>query len=355
MRRKIMAQLANDIVDFFRKLFEHSDFRSFWRNGSWTHFHGWLYIISDLLIWSAYFVIPLLILFYIITRRQRLRFSGLYILFASFILACGATYFVDALMFWIPVYRFSALIRLVTGIISWVTVFYVFKIIPVAFSLRTPEELETEIRSREHAEDELLRKNELLLEAEKIAKLGYLQWDVIKEKVLLSDAAKHVLELDETIKITHNNFTSIVYPEDVKHLEKMIDTIFIKKFFPDFYCRIVTGKNEIKHLLVRGEVTLDDNGMINTINATLQDVTEQRLYIQKIQQQNQKLKDIAWIQSHKVRSPVATIMGLIQLFNKQDPADPINLQVLDGIEEAAINLDEVIKEINSKTETVKQS
>jgi len=149
-----MAQLANDIVDFFRKLFEHSDFRSFWRNGSWTHFHGWLYIISDLLIWSAYFVIPLLILFYIITRRQRLRFSGLYILFASFILACGATYFVDALMFWIPVYRFSALIRLVTGIISWVTVFYVFKIIPVAFSLRTPEELETEIRSREHAEDE---------------------------------------------------------------------------------------------------------------------------------------------------------------------------------------------------------
>lgn len=135
----------------------------------------------------------------------------------------------------------------------------------------------------------------------------------------------------------------------------MIDTIFIKKFFPDFYCRIITGKDETKHILVRGEVILTDNGNIAMINGTLQDVTEQRLYIQKIQLQNQKLKDIAWIQSHKVRSPVATIMGLIQLFNTEDSADPINAQVLEGISEAAVNLDEVIKEINAKTETMKLS
>ncbi len=350
-----MTGLLHDIKDFFTKLFQHSDFRSFWRNGSWTAFHGWLYIISDLLVWSAYFVIPLLILFYIITKRQKLRFTGLYILFASFILICGATYFVDALMFWIPVYRVSALIRLITGIISWITVFYVVKILPLAFSLRTPEDLELEIHNREKAEAELKEKNELLQEAEKIAKLGYLQWDVTYERVRLSEAAKNVLELPEDKKITHDNFISLVYAEDVKHLEKMIDTIFIKKFFPDFYCRIVTRNAEVKHLLVRGEVSLNQFGLITTINATLQDVTEQRLYIQKIQQQNQKLKDIAWIQSHKVRSPVASILGLIQLFNKHQANDPVNLQVLDGIEEAALNLDEVIKEINSKTETIKSS
>jgi PAS domain-containing protein len=326
------------LTDFFKNLFEHSDFRSFWRNGSWTEFHGWLYIISDLLIWSAYFVIPLLILFYIITKRQKLRFSGLYILFATFILMCGATYFVDALMFWIPVYRFSALMRFVTGVISWVTVFYVVKILPLAFSLRSSDELE---------------KNELLQEAEKIAKLCYIQWDVMNERVVLSDAVKHILELAPDKKLTHSNFTQIIHPEDVKHLEKMIDTIFIKKFFPDFYCRIITGKDEVKHILVRGEVALNEYGSIAMINGTLQDVTEQRLYIQKIQLQNQKLKDIAWIQSHKVRSPVATIMGLIQLFNKDEPEDPINQQVLEGIQEAAVNLDEVIKEINDKTETMK--
>jgi PAS domain-containing protein len=344
-----------EIADFFKHLFEYSDFRSLWRNGSWTNFHGWLYIVSDLLIWSAYFVIPLLILFYIITKRRTVRFSGLYILFATFILICGATYFVDALMFWVPVFRFSAVIRFATGIISWITVFYVVKVLPVAFSLRSQEDLEAEIKNRRKAEEELKEKNELLQEAEKIARLCYVQWDVMNEKFTLSDSAKHILELPKDKKLNHSNFTQIVHPDDVKHLEKMIDTIFIKKFFPDFYCRIITGKDETKHILVRGEVILTDNGNIAMINGTLQDVTEQRLYIQKIQLQNQKLKDIAWIQSHKVRSPVATIMGLIQLFNTEDSADPINAQVLEGITEAAVNLDEVIKEINAKTETMKLS
>lgn len=342
----------NEIVHFFKNLFEHSDFRSFWRSGSWTDFHGWLYIISDLMVWSAYFVIPLLILFYVITKRRKVRFNKLYFLFAAFILMCGATYFVDALMFWMPVYRFSAFMRFATGVVSWVTVFYVFKMLPLAFSLRSQEDLETEIRNRKKAELEIKEKNALLLDAEKIAKLAYIQWDVMNERVSMSEASKYIFEMPEDKEFNHSNFTQLIYPDDIKHMEKMIDNIFIKKMFPDFYCRIITGKNEIKHLLVRGEVILNNNGQIQTITGTLQDVTEQRLYIQKIQLQNQKLKDIAWIQSHKVRSPVATIMGLVQLFNKEDTTDPINEQVLDGIMEAAVNLDEVIKEINGKTETI---
>lgn len=69
--------------------------------------------------------------------------------------------------------------------------------------------------------------------------------------------------------------------------------------------------------------------------------------------QSRTLEDIAWLQSHKMRSPVATIMGLIQLFNSENINDPINIKILEGIKEAAGNLDEVIKEINSKTDTMK--
>ncbi len=343
----------NEVVDFFKKLFEYSDFRSFWRSGSWTKFHGWLYIISDLMVWSAYFVIPFLILFYVLRKKQKVRFNSLYFLFAAFILVCGATYFVDALMFWIPVYRVSAVVRFITGVVSWITVFYVVKVLPRAFSLRSQEELESEIKNREKAQDALKNKNEQLREAERIAKICYIEWDVLNEKAELSDEAWELLELPASAKVDFSNFTRIIHPEDIKHIERMIDIIFIKKFFPDFYCRIITQHDEIKHILVRGQVMLTENGSISLIKGTLQDVTEQRLYIQKIQLQNQRLKDIAWIQSHKVRSPVATIMGLIQLFNKEDLSDPINLQVLDGMQEATVTLDEVIKEINDKTTTMK--
>ncbi len=342
-----------EVINFFKNLFEYKDFRSFWESGSWTSFHGWFYIISDLLVWSAYFIIPVLILFYIVKKRKPLGFNSLYLLFASFILLCGATYFVDALMFWVPLYRVSALIRFITGVVSWITVFYVVKILPKAFSMRSGEEMQQEIDTRKEVEKELKQKNEQLQEAEKIAKIGYIKWDVMQEQVELSESAEEILEIDLKDGISYANFSKIIHEDDLKHLEKVIDTIFIKKFFPDFYCRIITPTKEVKHILVRGQVILNESGVITVVKGTIQDVTQQRLYVQKIQLQNQKLKDIAWIQSHKVRAPVASIMGLIQLFNKENPQDPMNGEVLDGISEAAETLDKVIKEINAKTETMK--
>lgn len=341
-----------EVIDFFKNLFEYKDFRSFWESGSWTQFHGWFYIISDLLVWSAYFIIPILILFYVVKKKKPAGFNKVYLLFALFILFSGATYFVDALMFWVPTYRISALIRFVTGAISWIAVFYVVKILPKAFSMRSGEEMQQEIDNRKEVEKELKQKNEQLQEAEKIAKIGYIKWDVMKETVELSEAAEEILDIKIGRDVNYGNFSSIIHEDDVKHLEKVIDTIFIKKLFPDFYCRVVTKSKEVRHVLVRGEVILTDTGLISVAKGTIQDVTEQRLFVQKIQLQNQKLKDIAWIQSHKVRAPVASIMGLVQLINKDNMEDPMNEQVLDGIAEAAETLDRVIKEINAKTGTM---
>ncbi|MCB0700085.1 MAG: hypothetical protein H6551_02705 [Chitinophagales bacterium] len=339
-----------EVIDFFKNLFEYDDFRSFWQSGSWTTFHGWFYIISDLLVWSAYFIIPLFIIVYTIKKGRFTRFNSLYFLFALFILFCGATFLVDAIMFWVPVYRFSALLKFITGILSWLTVVYVIKYTPAAFSLRSGHELEAEIQSRIKIEEELKLKNEQLQEAEVLAKIGYIKWDVKGEQVTYSDAVLDILEIPSDRKLNYDLLSHIIHTEDVKYLERVIDTIFIKKFFPNFYCRIYVNGGEVKHLLVVGQVILSPEGAISEVKGTIQDVTEQREYLHKIQQQNQQLKDIAWIQSHKVRAPVASILGLIQLFNTEEPGDPMNKEILDGVTEAAHNLDAVIREINAKTE-----
>jgi PAS domain S-box-containing protein len=104
------------------------------------------------LIWSAYFTIPLVILKYL-SRKQEIRFTRLYFLFAAFILACGSTHFFDAIAFWIPVYRLNALLRLITGALSWITVFYLVKMLPMAFSLKTEKQLTAEIGQRMMAEE----------------------------------------------------------------------------------------------------------------------------------------------------------------------------------------------------------
>lgn len=64
-----------------------------------------------------------------------------------------------------------------------------------------------------------------------------------------------------------------------------------------------------------------------------------------IEAQNKALKEIAWKQSHEVRSHVATILGLAEVLNvSQDKAH--NDKIITDIKEVATDLDGVIREIN---------
>ena len=63
-------------VTFWQRLFDTSDFPPRWRCGTWASGHGWLHIASDLLIWSAYLAIPILLLFFFVSRRNDIPFQG---------------------------------------------------------------------------------------------------------------------------------------------------------------------------------------------------------------------------------------------------------------------------------------
>lgn len=144
----------NQLTEFFSKLFDYSDWPPRWHYGNWSSFHGWLYIVSDLLIWSAYFIIPVTIIKYI-SRKRDAQFVKLFFLFAAFILACGATHFLDAITFWYPLYRLNALVRFATGVISWITVYFIVRYLPLAFLNRSQKVLEDEIENRKKIETEL--------------------------------------------------------------------------------------------------------------------------------------------------------------------------------------------------------
>jgi len=138
----------HQISDFFRQLFSIDNFPARWNCGRWTAFHGWLYIISSILIALAYFSIPV-ILFYLIKKsKNNLPFLKVFWLFVLFILACGVTHVFDALMFWVPVYRVSAIVLLVTAIVSWLAVLGLYRVIPTALALKSPMALEKTIQDR---------------------------------------------------------------------------------------------------------------------------------------------------------------------------------------------------------------
>ena len=82
------------------------------------------------------------------------------------------------------------------------------------------------------------------------------------------------------------------------------------------------------------------------------DITQRIKQLKAIQIQNKKLREIAWIQSHVVRAPLARLMGLIEVFeyNREnaEELDKIFLYIMDSAKE----LDAIIKEIADKSQAV---
>jgi PAS domain S-box-containing protein len=88
------------------------------------------------------------------------------------------------------------------------------------------------------------------------------------------------------------------------------------------------------------------------ISLYIKDITEKRQIQSAVEKQNEKLREIAWTQSHLVRAPLARLMGIIDLFHEDLVDDSEKKQMLDHIYSSATELDTIIKEIVSKSQSV---
>jgi PAS domain S-box-containing protein len=99
----------------------------------------------------------------------------------------------------------------------------------------------------------------------------------------------------------------------------------------------------------------DSNGVYTHWIAIQRDITTQMKYIQAIEEQNQRLREIAWTQSHVVRAPLARIMGLVDILPKYDSYEKIPKEILPYILSSAHELDNIIRDIVIKTEVIYNS
>jgi len=155
-----------EIIDF---LFSTAYWPPRWYCGHWTEALGWTHILSDIAIFGAYLAIPIILL-YFCWKRKNLPFQKILILFGLFIVFCGTGHLVESMIFWFPVYRFDALIKVCTALVSWLTVFALVPYIPRVLKFPKLEELnemltsdlvqsrEQLIQSNAHLEAEIARR-----------------------------------------------------------------------------------------------------------------------------------------------------------------------------------------------------
>jgi PAS domain S-box-containing protein len=166
--------------------------------------------------------------------------------------------------------------------------------------------------------------------ASAIENYGYCLEEFLEMSILEIRPVEDVPSLLEKIELLNTNNNSTNPPETYRHKKKNGEIFFVEI--------------QIKNISFQGVLA-------RIILAS--DITERFTYIEAIEKQNKKLKDIAWIQSHVVRAPLARMMGLINLMKHQGFNDPDNEELYDYLLTSAIEFDEIIKEITDKSELIK--
>ena len=126
-----------------------------------------LHIVSDVLIALSYFSISFTLLAFVRARRD-LAFNWMFVCFAIFIVACGATHLMEVWVIWDPIYWWSGSLKAVTALASVPTAILLIKLMPAALRLPSPsalqaanEALQKEITERQNAERLLVEANRL--------------------------------------------------------------------------------------------------------------------------------------------------------------------------------------------------
>ncbi len=141
--------LFSQVSFLFSNMFSTQYWPARWDCGSWTTVQGWTSVVSDFVIFGSYFGIPLSIFYF---RRNlppsEILYKDIAILFALFILACGLTHLIDVIIFWQPLYNLSVTVKLVTAIVSALTLIVIIKRFPMLMEFKSPSQLKEIIKNQ---------------------------------------------------------------------------------------------------------------------------------------------------------------------------------------------------------------
>ena len=148
--------------------------------------------------------------------------------------------------------------------------------------------------------------------------------------------------------------TEVRPAEDVDNLKKTL-----KKAMDGL---ITNPKSIFRHRKKSGEIIIVEATVsrltFNQRDAGLvlvNDITDRNRYIETIEKQNQTFLEIAWIQSHVVRAPLARLLGLVDLMETElKVKDEEITSLMNYIKESANELDQIIRDITKKSDIIER-
>lgn len=211
--------------------------------------------------------------------------------------------------------------------------------------------VKTDVTVQKQIREELIKSNQRYHLVAKATNDSIWDLNLITEEIShTGDGFKNLFGYgaDEVKKLKWKN---LVHPDDLAELLESQNMVFSNPntFLWEFEYRLLKANGEYAFVHDKAYIVRNEKGKAIRLIGATQDISERVAHIKSIEEQNKKLRDIAWKQSHIVRAPVARIMGLINLLSDEKSLNDETNNLLKYIEESALELDNIIRSIVENT------
>ncbi len=209
-----------------------------------------------------------------------------------------------------------------------------------------------DITKRKLYEQEIIESNERFKIIAKATVEAIIDWDIKRDTVIWGEGFHTIYGYNLDV---YDNYlwSNNIHPDDrekvLEDLNNMLEDPTKEHFNSEF--RFLKANRDIAFVQHKGIIIRDENGKPIRGLAAMIDLTETLDRLHKIEIQNKKLQDIAWTQSHILRSPLSNIMGLVNLLksNLNLEENDENSKIINYLTESTEKLDKIIHDIVDKT------
>ncbi|HMI02125.1 MAG TPA: PAS domain S-box protein [Pedobacter sp.] len=209
-------------------------------------------------------------------------------------------------------------------------------------------------RQREFDKENLLHSQEKLKEAQALAHMGSWQLDFKTNLLQLSDESCRIFGVcNKDNQLTFAAWSKLVHSDDRSFVLKTIKASRDSLTDISYHHRIVRKDGTIRHIYSESKFVFDFNNSATGLYGIMQDITERKMAEEErekntadILSRNKDLEQFSYIVSHNLRSPVANIIGLSEALRVEDLDPKTKDEVMEGISDSVIKLDEVITDLN---------
>jgi PAS domain S-box-containing protein len=154
-------------------------------------------------------------------------------------------------------------------------------------------DLQLEIVEREQAHNALSESQKESLKTQKIARLGYWEWDIVSNNIIWSEEIYQILGLPHSTDLSFQNIMQLIHPDDHQAIKEN-NARWLQHQDGDIYeYRVIKSDGSSCFVSAIAEVELNDNGEVSRLFGTIQDVSERKKIELKMDTYQERLKLLA--------------------------------------------------------------